>query len=183
MRRALLILTAGDHGPRFGVVRGRRPHRVPTRTDGSGARTCSPHGQPRHPHRPRQHPVLPAVRRATPLDVVVEAGPPEGGQATVVPTATADPSEELECDDGLDGDVTNDPGSAGADDESETEDRRGRVAGPGPECDDGEDNDGDGLRDYRVDGSGDPGCSGPADRDEKAQSRELPRLAVRAHRR
>lgn len=59
----------------------------------------------------------------------------------------------------------------------------GGSQGSAPSAKTGRNNDGDGLRDYRVDGWGDPGCSGLADTDEKAQSRELPRLAVRAHRR
>jgi hypothetical protein len=35
------------------------------------------------------------------------------------------------------------------------------------DCDDGVDNDGDGLTDFRPDGSGDPGCSDLRDQDER----------------
>ena len=88
-------------------------------------------------------------------------------------SSLTDPSELAECDDGIDNDGDGrvdgtDPGCQGRTDNGETADtdRPGRPTGLA--CDDGIDNDGDGRADFRVDGSGDPGCSDPADRDEHA---------------
>ena len=76
------------------------------------------------------------------------------------------------CDDGVDNDgdgtadcatcdgvlgLFYDPGCSGSADSSEW----GTA-----ECDDGQANDCDGLQDYRVNGTGDPDCTGPTDNDE-----------------
>ena len=88
-------------------------------------------------------------------------------------SSPSDPSEEFDCDDGVDNDGdgvsdTADPGCTGPTDETETADRgAGRLLS---QCDDGVDNDGDGLVDFRADGSGDPGCASPGDGDERGSS-------------
>ena len=71
-----------------------------------------------------------------------------------------DPSQDILIDFDGGGVGAPDPGCADANDDNEDDDA--------PQCSDGADNDGDGLRDFDGGGVGapDPGCTGPSDDDE-----------------